>query len=296
MLATMDIRDKCNQHMFQLREGHVELDAVAQEIIANIVFSHPRGIRAYTIYYKALLALSFERFNPTLCEPLLDAYIGTIVEDFLYYRFLGRSPTDSSLYAETLFKEVIYSRHVEVGRIFRVIGTVLALLKLSEQAEKYLHGSSWSEVTRRTLALFLRLPACSEIVLNGRTCRNVLNSLRAVSLIESSGFSESVINPLLAEVSCLLAEELWSLWKGMARERAETIKEELYYFTSHPAWWFTRCIDIEEMCDFDESSEELWANGIAVAGPFYLRQEAAATEPRKKLKTGFWCEEDTPAT
>jgi hypothetical protein len=292
--AQIDMHDTLDQHFFQLRVRRVELDADTQERIATEVLAGPRGMRAYTKYYKRLLTLP--HFNPMLCPRLAEEYFTSMLEDFLYYKFFMRSATDRVLYAETLFKEIFACQHIEAAWIFRQVGVVLASLLKSPNAEEYYNGSSSSEVIRRTWWSFLRVGRLWEIGLCGRVARDVLNWIRvgdwSKSLQESTGVSAKE----RAVVAGLLEEELWALWAPLAKERAAIIKEELYYFTSHPAWWFTRCMDIEEQRDFDDTLEQLWANGVTVSGPFYLRDSVAAAEPRKKLKTGFWRELDADAT
>ena len=271
MRSQVDMRDSLEQHMFQLREGHVEAGAVEQGFIAERVLSDPRGSRSYTNYYKSLLKI--KTFNPMLCERLLDSYIGTCVEDFLYYRFLGRNLEDSVLYAETLFKEILYSPHVRPEKVLQILSIVLVLLKGAPRASEYYNGSSWEDVCARSFNVFLRLPAMRFVVLCGRTSRDVLDWFGSgwvsSSLIESWRTEE--LRVVFAEVRVALEAAMSRLWRMAALERVALYKEALIVFTSHPAWYFTRCVDIEELGDFDETPEEIWVNGVRVAGPFYLR-------------------------
>jgi hypothetical protein len=291
MRARMDMRDTLEQHMFQLREGHVGLDMETQERLATVILSGERGIRDYTNYYKQLLCLP--QFNPTLCLRLINSYFASVLEDFLYYKFIVRSATDRIHYAETLFKEMLACGTLEPAWFFQQATITLALLRQSPRAEEYYNGSSWSEVCRRTFWCFLRLPRLADVWLNGRTCRNVLDFVYGGwgGLRKRIGVSQGECD----DVANLLVDDLWALWREVAREKMAPLKEELYYFTSHPAWWFVHCVDIDEALDFPESPEEIWAIAIEVAGPFYLRDAAsssASAEPRKKLKTGFWRELD----
>jgi hypothetical protein len=275
MRSQVDMRDSLEQHMFQLREGHVAADAERQNSIAELVLSDPRGSRSYTHYYKSLLKI--KSFNPILCERMLDPYIGTCVEDFLYYRFLGRSLADSVLYAETLFKEVIYCQHIYPEKVLQILSIVLVLLKGAPRASEYYNGASWKEVCARSFDVFLRLPVMRNLVLCGRTCRDLLDwfcgGWVGSSLIESWRTEE--LRSIFAEVRGALEGALSRLWRVAALERVVIFKEDLVVFTSHPAWFWTRCVDSEELADFDETPEEIWANGVRVAGPFYLRAVVA---------------------
>ncbi len=275
MRSQVDMQDSLEQHFFQLREGHVEVGVDAQGIIAERVLSDPRGSRSYTNYYKSLLKI--KTFNPMLCERLLDSYIGTVVEDFLYYRFLGRSLRDSVLYAETLFKEVIYCSHVQPEKIIKNLAIILVLLKSAPRASEYYNGSSWKEVCSRSFDVFLRLPAMSHVILCGRTSRDLLDWFGSgwlgSALIESWRVEE--LRVVFGEVRDALEGAMMRLWRPAALERVAVFKEDLVVFTSHPAWLWTRCVDIEELADFDETPEQIWANGVKVAGPFYLRTVAA---------------------
>ena len=261
--------------MFQLREGHVAVDAERQGHIADLVLAAPRGPRSYTHYYKSLLKI--KSFNPILCERMLDSYIGTCVEDFLYYRFLGRSLGDSVLYAETLFKEVLYCPHIQPEKVLQVLAVVLSLLKSAPRASEYYNGASWKEVCARSFDVFLRLPVMRNLVLCGRTSRDLLDwcggGWVGSSLIESWRAGE--LRAVFAEVRGALEAAMSRLWRIAALERVALYKEALIVFTSHPAWFWTRCVDAEELADFDETPEEIWANGVRVAGPFYLRTPPA---------------------
>jgi hypothetical protein len=270
MRAQTDLRDSLEQHMFQLREGHVGLDAVTQDAIASYVLAGERGVRDYTYYYKRLLCLS--TFNPLLCGRLVEAYFGTMLEDFLYYNFLTRSFSDRIVYAETLFKEFIACSWIEPAWLFKQTAVVLALLRKNPRAEEYYSGGSWKDISRRLWWTLLRCRRLSDVAWCGRTSRDLLCWIRGGAWMEISLCER---NPVSSEeredVARLLEMEMFGMWRSAAAERSAVFKEELFAFTSHPAWYFTRCVDIEELRDFDESPEEIWANGVKAAGPFYLR-------------------------